>query len=77
MSFKKHLFLFGKPKEGRINPHLQQDSMPTNPESPVFSDPNCCPLCCLTFDKPGELIQELKKDGYGDCHYCPRCGRKL
>lgn len=36
-----------------------------------------CDLCSLTFDSADQLILELKKDGYGDCTICPRCGRDL
>jgi superfamily II helicase len=36
-----------------------------------------CDLCNLTFDSADQLMLELKKDGYGDCTICPRCGRDL
>lgn len=36
-----------------------------------------CELCDITFDSKEHLLLELKKDGYGDCHFCPKCGAKL
>lgn len=34
-----------------------------------------CLLCGNTFDAAPELKIELRKDGYGECNYCPKCGR--
>lgn len=42
-----------------------------------FNEPNGCALCSITFDRPGELKIDLKKDGYGECRFCPGCGRSL
>ena len=36
-----------------------------------------CELCDITFDSEDQLLIELKKDGYGDCYFCPNCGKKL
>lgn len=48
-----------------------------DPDSQYYSSPDRCPLCSLTFDAAGELKISLEKDGYGDCSFCPKCGRSL
>lgn len=63
---QKHLLVYGEPQNSRIDP-----------DSELFRDPNRCQLCCLTFDAAGELKINLEKDGYGDCSFCPKCGRSL
>ena len=58
------VLLYGKPQLGRINP--------SDPEGPAR-----CPLCSCAFDSGAQLRLELRKDGYGECAFCPRCGREL
>lgn len=36
-----------------------------------------CDTCDIVFDSADQLILELKKDGYGNCKFCPKCGRRL
>lgn len=61
---KQKFLMYGKPQPGRINP-------------PDMLSQDLCPLCSLTFDTGDELMISLRKDGYGDCSFCPKCGRKL
>lgn len=57
-------------KESVLNTlKLEEDFYPKKPSR--------CELCDITFDSKDQLLLELKKDGYGDCHYCPKCGKKL
>ena len=46
---------------------------------PRFSSAHAerCSLCSLTYDTGSELRITLRKDGYGDCSFCPKCGQKL
>lgn len=61
---KNPVFLYGEPKTGRINPSELQEPAP-------------CSLCSCTLDSGAQLRMELRKDGYGECSFCPRCGREL
>ena len=48
---------------------LEEDFYPKKPSK--------CELCDITFNSKEQLVLELKKDGYGECYFCPKCGREL
>lgn len=79
--FLRKTVLFFKFKKDFRQEESQKERLDTNVKHlgsyDVESEPEQCMLCSVTFDRPSELLIELKKDGYGDCKFCPRYGRRL